>query len=122
MKLIEFKNMNVPLLEWWDMDAVWAVREKLFETLWPLSHGQLREVMEEFYALHFQGSFSWVVGAIIEVDKVSKNIVAIRSVSVGSYGTNSYSVGYSVGLYGKCVEAWKYDVLSKTRPITSPNV
>ena len=99
MKLIEYKNMNVMLLEWNDLDAAFAVREKLFATLWPLNHGQQRKVMEEFCPFNFEKRLTWTVGTIIEVDRVMNDAVDIRAVG------------------GMLYSAWKYDVLMKTMPI-----
>ena len=110
MNLIEFKNLNVPLLEWSNFDAAWAVREKLFDVLWPLNHGQCREVMEEFSPL-IANSLTWTVGTLIQVDRVMDNAVDIRSFAPDP---SSY--------VGSTFAAWKYDVLLKTRPITSSKI
>uniref|UniRef100_A0A6M3LM45 Uncharacterized protein n=1 Tax=viral metagenome TaxID=1070528 RepID=A0A6M3LM45_9ZZZZ len=90
------------LLEWHNDDREWHVRVAIFEAVWPIYVGQLREVVEEFNGL-LECNISWIPGTIIEIEYArywSPARILIRSKP-----------------HGRSVIAWKYDILTKTRTL-----
>ena len=90
------------LLEWHNDDREWHVRVAILEAVWPIYAGQLREVVEEFNGL-LECNISWIPGTIVEIKNNhywSPGRVLIRSKP-----------------YGRSIIAWKYDILTKTRPL-----